>query len=281
MRIYVVDLFVLLEAPGILKRMVGEKVVIPLAVLDALDALKNNKNEEQEEAAKKAISALFEVSKSLTALIEGVKTPYGVTVQVVKEYASAGDLPDSLKNRTIETALLLQGRGHDVTVLTRKESVKSEANKRLLKALIVEKEQYKESKKGGDNMERTIALRKEDSSQRGFKIGRMKLLTLSVSALIGSIVLMPFLSWIFVFTLMVVIIASIGGIITALTSIEDAVDMKIKDYNWDDDWYMSRSGTDLFDPLNDIARAYGSGDANWFCRPDDDEPANTDSPFDD
>lgn len=160
MRTYVLDLSVLMESPGMLRKMPGDRVVIPLAVFPVLDKLKVSQKDEPAEAAKRAARELRSVSKSLTALVEGVRTEYGVTVQVVKEYAPLSGQPDNLKTRTIGTALLLQGRGHDVTILTCREQMKQDANKHSLKALVVEKEKFEE--KGGENMEKIVHLKEKN-----------------------------------------------------------------------------------------------------------------------
>lgn len=106
---YIIDTSVIICDPDVLFKLHKAEIVAPAAVIKELDRLKRypNANDPRAKAARKAVRNLDLIGNQGDISV-GAKTGAGSTVRISHKYAIIDDLPSTVDNIIIGTAILLK-----------------------------------------------------------------------------------------------------------------------------------------------------------------------------
>jgi len=129
--VYILDISVLLCAPGALFEFPDKEIVIPVTILEELDSLKLDLGEKGRSA--QIVSQMLDECRQYGSLVEGISLPNGGKLRIELTEPESGLLPYSLNlkrisNRVLAVAWILSQKNNDLIFVSQDENLRTKAN---------------------------------------------------------------------------------------------------------------------------------------------------------
>ena len=129
--VYILDISVLLCAPGALFEFPDKEIVIPVTILEELDSLKLDLGEKGRSA--QIVSQMLDECRQYGSLVEGIPLPNGGKLRIELTEPESGLLPYSLNlkripNRVLAVAWMLSQKNKDLILVSQDENLRTKAN---------------------------------------------------------------------------------------------------------------------------------------------------------
>jgi len=129
--VYILDISVLLCAPGALFEFPDKEIVIPVTILEELDSLKLDLGEKGRSA--QIVSKILDECRQYGSLVEGISLPNGGKLRIELTEPESGLLPYSLNlkrisNRVLAVAWMLSQKNKDLILVSQDENLRTKAN---------------------------------------------------------------------------------------------------------------------------------------------------------